>query len=61
MEVIQSERKRKPYRKRLLFNIPEEIDREIERCARHKGITKTKFILQAVAEQIIKDKLHEMD
>ena len=59
MKVIQSERKKRAYRRRFLFNIPEEIDMEIERGARHKGISKAKYVLQAVAEQIIKDKMHE--
>jgi len=59
MNVIQSERKKKAYRRRFLFNIPVEIDMEIERGARNKGITKAKYVLQAVAERIIKDKLHE--
>lgn len=59
MNVVLSEKRKRAYKRRLLMNIPDDIDREITKRARHKGITKTRYVLQAVAEQIIKDKLYE--
>ena len=43
----------------MIINIPQEIHMTIGHMADHKGITITKYVLQAVAEQIIKDKIHE--
>ncbi len=59
MKIVSTGYKKVRYRKRLLLNIPDEIHVAITHMAEHKGITITKYVLQAVAEQIIKDKLYE--
>lgn len=59
MKNVQTEKRRAGYRKRLLLNIPEEIHAAIVSLADLKGTTITNYVLQAVAEQIIKDKLYE--
>lgn len=59
MKNVLTEHKKIRYRKRLLLNIPDEIHMAIAHMADHKNITITKYVLQAVAEQIVKDKLYE--
>ena len=43
----------------MIINIPHDIHITIGDMATIKGITITRYVLQAVAEQIIKDKIHE--
>lgn len=59
MKNVLTGHKKIRYRKRLLLNIPDEIHMTIVHMADHKGITITKYVLQAVAEQILKDKMYE--
>ena len=53
------EKRIRSYRKRLILNIDPAIHRALVEVARIKEITITKYVLQAIAEQVIKDKLHE--
>ncbi len=57
--ILIEKKKKKPYKRRLLVNIPDEIHSAIMDMARHKGTTITGYVLQAVAEQILKDKFYE--
>jgi predicted HicB family RNase H-like nuclease len=53
------EKRIRSYRKRLILNIDPAIHRALVEAARLKEITVTKYVLQTLARQIIKDKLHE--
>ena len=53
------EKRIRSYRKRLILNIDPAIHRALVEAAAIKEITITKYVLQAIAEQIVKDKSHE--
>jgi len=58
-EEMKKDIRKRVYRRRLILNIADCIHEEIARLADHKGITITNYVLQAVAEQILKDKMYE--
>jgi len=53
------EKRIRRYRKRLILNIDPAIHQALVEAARIKEITVTKYVLQVIAKQIIKDKLYE--